>query len=317
MLATASAAPVSLGAAPEPALPEEPTGPPSIAAAPLSLQVAMGATADCPAPEIRAYEAPDGLGGLSGLAPLDGPGEFVAISDAGGLFSLSLSDGDVRLTPHGQLAGLETATGSDRDAEALLRLPDGRWLVSFERTHRLAVFPPGLTGLIEGPARVVAVPDDWRALSWNQGVEALALDRDGMVVAIEEGTPLQVGSRNVWRFEPPSGSSIVATPATYSTAFAVAPGDAVGGTDGRIYVLEREITGRGLTARIVRVAEAADGSLSAEVALSLGDSLPPANYEGITVDPYATGGQRFVLLSDGDDSGRSIIVDVRAPDCAF
>ena len=273
--------------------------------------------AGCPAPDVSVNEAADGLGGLSGLAPLDGPGEFVTVSDAGGLYTLTLRDGQARLTAHGRLAGLETATGSDRDAEALLRLSDGRWLVSFERTHRLAVFPPGLAGLVDGPASVVAVPADWRALEWNQGVEALALGGDGRIVAIEEGTPLQIGSRTAWRFDPPSGSSITATPVTYDTGFAVAPGDAVGGTDGHIYVLERQVTGRGLSARIVRLTEADDGSLAAGTVLDLGDSLPIANYEGIAVDPSATGGHRFVLVSDGDSNDRSIIADIRAPDCAF
>ena len=161
------------------------------------------------------------------------------------------------------------------------------------------------------------MPREWQALQRNQGVEAMALDSSGRIVAIEDGSPLQVSGRAAWRFDPPSGASIIAESLTYSTAFAVAPGDASAGTDGRVYVLEREITGRGLTARIVRVAESADGSLSADAVLDLGDSLPLANYEGMTADPYTTSGQRFILVSDGDDNARSIIVDIRAPDCTF
>ncbi len=310
------AAPAAPAAVPGP-LPPPPSESPIIVASALSQSAPAAATAGCPAPEIRAYEIAEDLGGLSGIAPADQPNEFVAISDAGGVYTLSLGDGGAQLTSQGRLAGLETATNSDRDAEALLRLPDGRWLVSFERSHRLVVFPPGLSGLTGGPATVVAVPDAWRALDWNRGVEALALAGDGRIVAIEEGVPLQLASRTAWRFDPPTGSSLDATSVTYSTGFAVAPGDAAGGNDGRIYVLEREITGLGLSARIARVTEAADGSLSVETTLDLSGSLPAANYEGMTVDPYRSEGRRFVLVSDGDDGARSIIVDIVTADCAF
>ena len=316
-MASATVTPAAPAAAAGPAPPSPPTGSPVIVATALSQSASAAAVAGCPAPEIRAYEVAEDLGGLSGVAPTDQPGEFVAISDAGGVYTLALGDGGAQLTPRGRLAGLETATNADRDAEALLRLPDGRWLVSFERTHRLVVFPPGLNGLIDGPASVVAVPDAWRALDWNRGVEALALAGDGRIVAIEEGVPLQLADRTAWRFHPPTGSSLDATSVTYSTGFTVAPGDAAGGNDGRIYVLEREITGLGLSARIARVTEGADGNLSVEATLDLGGVLPAANYEGMTIDPYRSEGQRFVLVSDGDDGARSIIVDIVTADCAF
>ncbi len=315
-MASAPVTPAAPAAAPGPVSPP-PSESPVIVASALSQSAPAAATAGCPAPEIRAYEIAEDLGGLSGVAPADQPGEFIAISDAGGVYTLSLGDDGAQLTPQGRLAGLETATNSDRDAEALLRLPDGRWLVSFERSHRLVVFPPGLSGLTGGPATVIAVPDAWRALDWNRGVEALALAGDGRIVAIEEGVPLQLAGRAAWRFDPPTGASIAATALTYSTGFAVAPGDAVGGNDGRIYVLEREITGLGLSARIARITEAADGSLSVETTLDLSGSLPAANYEGMTIDPYRSEGQRFVLVSDGDGGARSIIVDILTADCVF
>lgn len=300
-----------------PPVPDRPAAGPVVVARPLPGLVPASATAGCAPPVVHAYETTDDLGGLSGIARGDGPGEFVVISDAGGVFSLAFDDSGARLVPRGLLAGLETGTNADRDAEALARLPDGRWIVSFERTHRLAVFPSGLGGLVGGPASVVGVPADWRALPANQGVESLALGGDGRLVAIAEGSPLQVGDRPVWWFSPPDGPQIQALAATYRTGFGVTPGDAAGGPDGQVYVLERQLDTGGLTARIVRVVAAGDGRLGPQATLDLSGMVPAANYEGMTIDPAFADGLRFILVSDGDGAAPSVIVDLVVRSCAF
>jgi len=83
--------------------------------------------------------APWGAGGFSGLH-LAPNLTLTAISDRGFWWQARLALGPMRLGParHGPLrnaTGQPLAT-TGRDAEALVGLPDGSWLVGFERRHR-------------------------------------------------------------------------------------------------------------------------------------------------------------------------------------
>jgi hypothetical protein len=79
----------------------------------------------------------------------------------------------------------------DADAEAIARLPDGSWLVAFERRHRLWRYPharPRRRCPIEGPAEIGRQPA-------NGGIEALAALADGTVIAISEEYSRQARNR--------------------------------------------------------------------------------------------------------------------------
>ena len=65
-----------------------------------------------------------------------------------------------------------------RDAESLALLPDGGFVVGFEREHRLLRYPPG-TGRPDGVPVAVASPPGLEKAPFNGGIEALDVLRGG------------------------------------------------------------------------------------------------------------------------------------------
>ncbi len=100
----------------------------------------------------------------------------------------------------GQLRGLDGKpidSKPEADAEAMARLPDGSWLVAFERRHRLWRYST-LTATplpVEGPADIGRQPG-------NGGIEALAALADGTVIAISEEYSRQAGTVVGWIGKP-------------------------------------------------------------------------------------------------------------------
>jgi hypothetical protein len=102
-----------------------------------------------------------------------------------------------------------------RFLEAFARLPDGSWLVAFERRHRLWRYP-SLTGTplpVEGPADIGRQPA-------NGGIEAMAALADGTVIAITARHPrsvfmawiLSAGSPDLAPLPPPRRQAPPVTP---------------------------------------------------------------------------------------------------------
>ena len=116
--------------------------------------------------------------------------------------------------PNGNLVGLSNGRiGSLRgldgkplrskvmaDAEGMALLPDGSWLVSFERHHRFWRYPTldGTPTPIDGPADLDKQPD-------NGGVEAVTALGDGRIVAISEEYEVKSGVLRGWIGEPVAG----------------------------------------------------------------------------------------------------------------
>lgn len=136
------------------------------------------------------------LHGLSDLA-IAPDGGLVAVTDDGDLFQARLV-----LDPAGRLIGLtdgklEGLKGLDgrplqnkdkADAEGLTILPTGDRLVSFERDHRIWVYPAPVNG-IAGPPR--EAPKPATIFPFNEGMEAIAAypaaGPDAYLVGGEEG----------------------------------------------------------------------------------------------------------------------------------
>ncbi len=156
---------------------------------------------------ILAGEAGSGFGGYSGIAvDADGAGLW-AIADTGHWLRL-----DFRRDGHGipteigaaQILPLRDANGTAitrktlNDAESLRHLADGRWLVSFERAHRLWVYDrPGgaATATLPVPASVGQQPE-------NGGIEAVAAFANGDLLLFSEDMPAMNGGGNaawLWR----------------------------------------------------------------------------------------------------------------------
>ena len=169
-------------------------------------QVQIGDLAHVAAIVLRSKD--ERFGGLSGLTVLDGR-RLVAISDRGHWLT-----GQLTFDPSGRLRGLRDSRmgplvnidgapvlgRAQRDAEELLRVPDGSWMVSFEGDHRLwrysALDDP--SKVLVGRPVVVPTPPDLQAAGDNGGIEAMALVADGRLLMLTEDMRDDEGAIRGW-----------------------------------------------------------------------------------------------------------------------
>lgn len=253
-----------------------------------------------------------GFGGLSGLY-LSPDLTLTAISDLARFAECTLVlDGALRprtlaLRRTGRLgdgAGRPLARGFAGDAEALARLPDGRWIVAFERWHRIRAYRD-----LAGVAAYVDAPPGLERAPYNAGLEALTILDDGRWLAITENlrTPDQpdvvagwIGRPGAWR------------PIGYRPGQDMLPVDAASLPDGGVLVLERGFTWLGgFTGRLCHLPAAALGApvLAGAPILEIAPPLPADNYEGVAIARHA-GRTLVALVSDDNDSGlqRSLLL---------
>ncbi|HEX9189329.1 MAG TPA: esterase-like activity of phytase family protein [Vicinamibacteria bacterium] len=133
------------------------------------------------------------FGGISSLRVLPGGERIAAVTDEGSWLSARL------VQEKGVLVGLEDVEmgpllnpdgkppqGKDsRDAESLALLPDGSFVVGFEREHRLLRYPAG-TGRPDGVPELVPSPPGLEQAPFNGGIEALVVLRGGALFALTE-----------------------------------------------------------------------------------------------------------------------------------
>lgn len=257
--------------------------------------------------EIARHEL--GFGGLSGLhiAP-DLTVTF--ISDLGRFAEMSLAlDAQLRplrltLRRAGRLAdgaGRPLPRGHASDAEALARLPDGTWLVGYERWHRIRRHAD-----LGGAGSYVEAPPGLERAAANAGLESLAVLADGRWLAIAEelALPEAPGLTAGWLGGP--GAWV---PVGWRPAPGMQPVDAAPLPGGGALVLERGFSlFGGFSARLVRVGAAAlaaarAGSvLEGEEILRLESPLPVDNYEGVSVVRHQ--GRLLVGIVSDDNENR-------------
>jgi hypothetical protein len=249
-----------------------------------------------------------GFGGLSGLhiAP---DLSLTVISDLGRFAEMSLVlDAQSRpfrlsLKRAGALldgSGRPLARGRAGDAEALARLPDGSWLVAYERWHRIRRH-----ARIDGPAIHVMAPPGLEHAPANGGLESLAVLADGTWLAITEdlAVPEAPGVVAGWLGGP--GAWV---PIGWRPAPGMAPVDAAPLPGGGALVLERGFSlFGGFSARLTRIgaaalAQARPGSvLEGEEVLRFVPPLPVDNYEAVSVVRHQ--GRKLVgIVSDDNES---------------
>ena len=240
------------------------------------------------------------LGGLSDLKVGD-DGSLVSETDEG-----SLLRAHIVLDPTGRLTGLEQArivrlTGTDgkplpskteADAEGVAVWPNGDLMVSFERDHRVWVYPAG-GGLPH------AAPRPQTDMPANAGMEGLALapkeGADAYWVGIEGGDIWLCHPRRRMRQDaaasspPPVGRRLPAL-------FEMDNGD---------LVVEHHhwdpLTGTHLTIDLIDN-PSADPHPRVKAELKLGTPLTVDNIEGVAVVQRPGGVRRFYLISDDNFS---------------
>lgn len=251
-----------------------------------------------------------GFGGLSGLHLADDL-TLTAISDLGRFAEMRLAlDAGLRPTsvtlirtgPLRDGVGRPLERGHAGDSESLARLPDGSWLVGFERWHRLRAYRT-----LSSPGTYVAAPPGLERAPANAGLESLAVLPDGRLVAIAE------------EFAPGVDASITAAwigrPGAWQPiAYRIGPGgllpvDAAALPDGALLVLERSFSiFGGFSGRLVRVpaaqlaAPAIGAVLQGEELLRLAAPLPSDNYEGLAV--LRRDGRTLLAIISDDNENR-------------
>ncbi len=133
------------------------------------------------------------FGGISGLETLEN-GSLLSVTDQGDFLWIGLDEFDHLLPVNAQMSVMRDAAGNPYDSKRAadsegLAVSDGLALVSFEQKHRVEAFDLTTCG---GNARaskifdLVPGEDGVEKLGGNQGMEALALTRDGgLILGIE------------------------------------------------------------------------------------------------------------------------------------
>jgi hypothetical protein len=287
----------------------QPAGAPGPVATPFDLPGLPENTLVRPLGGLEIDRAQLGFGGLSALhvAP---DLTVTTVSDLARFaeFTLSLDD---ECRPQGLVlrragwlrdgAGRGLPRGYAGDAESLARLPDGSWLIGFERWHRIRRYRD-----VDGPAEYFEAPPGIENAPANAGLEALAVLADGRLLAIAEemAVPELPGATAAWLGRPGDWTRIGWRPGQ-----GLLPVDAAPLPGGGALVLERgfSLLG-GFSGRLTRVpaaalAAATPGSvLEGEEILRIAPPLPVDNFEGVAA--FTHRGRLLVAMLSDDNQNR-------------
>lgn len=255
------------------------------------------------------------FGGLSGLH-VEPDGRLVAVTDRGKWLVARLTQnaaGDLTGLVDTRIASMRNARGGvlenkeDADAEDVVRLGDGRFAVSFERTHAIRVYDLAKSGPDAAPDKELALAGV-DALRANESLESLALYDDGLITAGEGVT-----SRSAPFWIVPLASDVLPTPAGRTAtrdfhglvALARLP-------DGDYIAMERlfaPVVGVRIYLRRVTRASIDAGRWEGEAIAELAAPLSIDNFEGLAIVPGADGALRLYLISDDNysDSQRTLL----------
>lgn len=257
------------------------------------------------------------FGGWSDLWVAPGADRLVAISDNGWTLDAGLSF-DGRLVGAGparigRLSGPDGAAvlGRDADAEGLARLSDGGFAVSFERRHRIEVYPPADPPFAR-PPRTLRLPPEVSKAPRNGGIEALTTLPDGRLLFLLED--LVDGEAHVGFVGRDGDWSRL----LYRAADGFSPVGACPLADGSCVMLERAFgLPGGFSARLVRVRPGGWTAGNAVVGEELARLRSPQlvdNYEGIASARFGSDEILF-LISDDNYSflQRTLLVALALP----
>jgi hypothetical protein len=245
------------------------------------------------------------FGGWSDLDVVDGGKQLSSISDEGSWLTATIdydADGNLAGLSSGRIGSLRGLDGKPldskvmSDAEGMARLPDGSWLVSFERQHRFWRYPTldGTPVPIDGPADLGRQPN-------NGGVEAVTVLADGRIIAISEEYVVKPGMLRGWIGQPAGGTytwqtfDYAKTPDFNPTALRPLP-------DGSFVLLERAFdVARGVRIRVMQF-DAANvkpgGTVHARELAFLASPYAVDNLEGLSVGRGTHAETLLWLISD-------------------
>lgn len=281
------------------------------------------------------------FGGWSGVAVAPGAEgtTLLAVSDRGFWLRAVLDDATGKVSPSalGRLPGRDGTPLLDnnrRDAEDLVLLSNGAAIVSFEREHRLWLYPPpatpGAVAFTAGPPIPLPLPPDLDQAPENGGMEAATLLPDGRLAVLVEGANGADAAQG-WLGRPSRPFAQAAAegqaPEIDWRPFRLAldgdhrPTGAAADASG-LYVIERAFSiPLGFRNRLCRIPLSAleepapDTPLGAEVLLTLDRPPVTDNFEALAIHPLADGRHRLMLMSDDNFNGlqRTILLELTMP----
>lgn len=248
-----------------------------------------------------------GFGGYSGMAvDADGAGLW-AIADTGHWLRLDFRRdergvptdvGAAQILPLRDASHAVVTRKTLSDAESLRRLPDGRWLVSFERAHRLWIFDmPGgaATAALQAPDSIAEQPD-------NGGIEAVAAFADGDLLLFSEDMPATNGHEGTaaWLWRKGAWRDLA-----WPARDGFKPTDAAALDNGDVIVLERfYLPLIGPKARLQRIPAASidAGNLQLELLAEWAAPYSVDNMEALDVRRMPDGSLWFYVMSDDNQN---------------
>lgn len=236
-----------------------------------------------------------GFGGFSGIVVQDRGQRLTVISDRGRIATGRITRhngriGGVALDPLLPLRDTrgKPVTGAKADAEGLAIRPDGRLFISFEGYARVWTY-----ARVGGEAAWLPRAEAFKSLNNNSSLEALAIDGRGWLYTIPEVSPGAGKPFPVYRYRNGTWDQPFSIPRRGRYLMT----DADVGPDGRLYVLERDLTIiNGFSSRVRRFDLSPDG-LTQEVTLLTTPYGMYDNLEGISVW-QAPEGLRMTMVSD-------------------
>ena len=246
------------------------------------------------------------FGGWSDLQVSPDGKQLTSISDEGSWLSATIDyDQDGNLTGLsgariGSLRGLDGLPLRDKalaDAEGMSAMPDGSWLVSFERQHRIWRY-----ATLDSTPTELNLPEDFSRQPNNGGTEALLALGDGRIVTISEEMKAGPDARMGWIGEPAGGGryrwsrfDYVSVPDFAPTAIRQLP-------DGSFVTLERAFDFvRGVRCRVMRFDASQlqpGGTVRPEELARLASPHAVDNLEGLSVTRGPRGETLLWLMSD-------------------
>jgi len=246
------------------------------------------------------------FGGWSDLQVSPDGKTLTSISDVGSWLTATVeydSEGNLIGLKDGRIGSLRGLDGrplaqkDQADAEGMALLPDGAWLVSFERHHRIWRYPT-----LDGTPTAVNLPADFDRQPYNGGVEALTAMPDGRVIAISEEYQVSPGLLAGWIGQPDGKGRYVWLNFRYTKVPDFNPTAIRPLPDGGFVLLERAFDmARGVRVRIMQ-ADATDfqpGTMARPRELvRLASPLAVDNLEGIAATRGPRGETLLWLISD-------------------
>lgn len=185
------------------------------------------------------------FGGISAMEIDPGGRTLTALTDRGHRAELFLEYDLAGNLSAAKLVDLEPVIGAvgrsiedDRnsDIEAIARMPNGGWLVAFERNHRLLHYPASFAPLRAAPRLLLTPPGLERARS-NLGIEAASETADKKILLISEDIKTTGAFNFAWL-----GNGAEWIPMAYTLFPPYKPTGAALLPNGDIVVVERRFT---------------------------------------------------------------------------